>query len=143
MQQCCSFMSKNLLKDKNIRETPFRVAVLAAFNKFPNAISLWQIEDELGEHDRITLYRTLKTFTDNGIIHEISLVGGEKRMALCKSDCAHDGHHHQHDHVHFQCKRCDEIFCVETTAFPKIVLKNFKIESLEVTAKGLCGKCSK
>ncbi|MFP5471702.1 MAG: Fur family transcriptional regulator [Bacteroidia bacterium] len=134
-------MSESLLKDRNIRATPFRLAVLDVFKQYKNAIGLTTIEEEVGSHDRITLYRTLKTFTEQGIIHEIVLPGGEKRMALCAHDCEHDGHEHQHEHIHFQCKKCNEIFCVEVDKFPKLKLKNFSIDSVEITAKGLCKKC--
>jgi Fur family ferric uptake transcriptional regulator len=135
------YMSEKLLKDKNIRTTPFRLAVLDVFERHKNAIGLSTIEEKIGAHDRITLYRTLKTFIEQGIIHEITLPGGEKRMALCADDCEHDGHQHQHEHIHFQCKNCNEIFCVDVDDFPKIKLKHYKIDSLEITAKGLCKKC--
>lgn len=134
-------MSESLLTNRNIRATPFRLAVLDVFKHYKNAIGLTTIEEELGTHDRITLYRTLKTFIEQGIIHEIVLPGGEKRMALCADDCAHNGHNHQHEHIHFQCKKCNEIFCVEVDDFPKLKLKNFSIDSLEITARGLCKKC--
>lgn len=136
-------MNKNLLLNKNVRETPFRIAVLEVFDKHPNAISLSKIEQELGNHDRITLYRTLKTFLEKGVIHEIAFAGGEKRMALCAEDCEHDGHEHQHEHIHFQCKNCNEIFCVEIDSFPRIKLNKFEIESIEISAKGFCEKCKK
>lgn len=136
------FLVKNLLKHRNLRVTPFRLDVLNIFDKYDNAISLRQIEEDLGKHDRITLYRTIKAFIESGIIHEIPLADGEKHLALCADDCAHDGHTHQHEHIHFQCKNCNEIFCVDVENFPKISLKNFKIDSVEITAKGLCEKCA-
>ena len=133
--------SKSVLKNKSIRLTPFRLAVLDVFQKHTNAIGLSDIENEIGEHDRITLYRTLKTFTEKGIIHEIAMPGEEKKMALCESDCEVHNHDHQHEHIHFQCKECNEIYCVDVHPFPKVQLKNFSIDSLEVLAKGLCGHC--
>lgn len=132
---------KNNLKYKKIRQTPFREAVLAVFEKHTNAISLNQIELELQQFDRITLYRTLKTFIENGIIHEIIVPGEEKKMALCAKDCEHNGATHQHEHIHFHCKICEEIFCLETSKFPTIQVKNYQIDSLEIIAKGICSAC--
>lgn len=134
-------MSKNFLKEKNIRVTPIRLSVLDVFNRHNNAISLQTIEQEIGEHDRITLYRTLKTFTDQGIIHEIAMPGGEKHMALCANDCNQEGHVHHHEHIHVKCKSCNEIFCVDVDSFPRVQLKDFVIDSIEITAQGLCKSC--
>lgn len=135
-------MTKNLLATKKVRETPFRLAVLEVFNNHKNAISLSTIENELGKHDRITLYRTLKTFSEKGIVHEITMPEGEKRMALCADDCAHTGSEHKHQHIHLECKVCNEVLCVELEQFPTIGLKDHTIDSLEILAKGTCPSCN-
>jgi Fur family ferric uptake transcriptional regulator len=66
---------ENLLKNRKIRVTPFRIEVLEAFNSFENAIDLSQLEQVLGDFDRITLYIPLKTFQEKGLIHEIVMTG--------------------------------------------------------------------
>lgn len=136
------FLMENVLKHRNLRVTPFRLGVLKVFNTHKNAISMSQIEEDLGKHDRITLYRTIKTFLENGIIHEIPIADGEKHLALCAEDCTPKGHTHQHEHIHFQCKKCNDIFCVDVDDFPEIKLKNFSVDSVEITAKGLCEQCA-
>ena len=73
---------KNLLLSKKLRITDFRLAILDIFNRYENSISTEQIENELGKFDRITLYRTLKIFKENGIIHEITMPGNIKNW-LC------------------------------------------------------------
>lgn len=140
MQHCCSFFMRNLLKRKKISETPFRKEVLAIFSKYKNAIPLSVIEDELQEYNRITLYRTIKIFKEKGIIHEIALSGIESNYALCQDECDTEMHHHQH--IHFKCKNCNKIFCVETDKFPTITLPHYKIEQLEIQATGLCENCN-
>jgi Fur family ferric uptake transcriptional regulator len=103
---------EKLLKNRNIRITPFRIEVLEVFNSFENAIDLSQLEQSLGDFDRITLYRTLKTFQEKGLIHEIVMTGEIKKYALCEESCGDNHHHHQHNHLHFYCKSCEEILLI-------------------------------
>jgi Fur family ferric uptake transcriptional regulator len=128
-----------ILKHKKLSETPFRKEVLAILAKHKNAIPLSVIEAELETYNRITLYRTIKTFLDKGIIHEISISGKETNYALCKEACGNGAH--QHQHIHFKCNDCEMVFCVEVDAFPKVNLPNYSISELEIQASGLCPKC--
>lgn len=130
----------NLLKDKKISETPFRKEVLSIFAKYSNAIPLSIIEQDLEQYNRITLYRTIKLFVQKGIIHEITISGEHSNYALCKAECNTISHLHQH--IHFKCKKCQIIFCVEIDEFPSIKLPDYKIEQLEIQATGLCLKCN-
>lgn len=129
-----------VLKSKKVRVTDFRLAVLDVFSKHASAISIDQLEQELGDHDRITLYRTIKTFIKKGIIHEIMMPGNVKKMAMCTDHCEEEDHHHEH--LHFQCKNCNEVYCVDLPSVPKISLKGFTVESLEIQATGICAACS-
>lgn len=131
---------KDILKSKNLRITDFRLAVLDIFDKNVNAISMEQIEEELADFDRITLYRTIKTFKEKGLIHEIMMPNNVKKMALCSDHCEED--HHHHEHVHFQCKSCNEIFCVDVPTFPKLGLKGFTVDKMEIQAFGTCEACA-
>lgn len=131
---------KSLLKAKKLRVTDFRLAVLAIFERHKNAVSVDQIEQELKEFDRITLYRTLKSFKEKGVIHEITMPGNIKKLALCADTCSHEDH--SHEHIHFHCNQCNEVFCLEIDNFPKIGIKGFSINQLEVQASGVCGNCN-
>jgi len=132
---------KKLLQAKKLRITPFRVAVLSVFKKHKNAIDMAQIEKGLSEFDRITLYRTIKTFIESGLIHEIVMPGDIKKMALCKEECHVHDHEHNHQHLHFRCECCEEVFCLELKEFPKIKYPTFKINQLEIQGSGLCRAC--
>lgn len=132
---------ENLLRSKNLRSTPFRLIVLEIFKKHKNAIDLNQIEKSLKEFDRITLYRTLKTFIESGLIHEIVMPGDVKKMALCKEECHVHDHEHNHQHLHFRCDSCEEVFCLELKEFPKVNYPKFKIKNLELQGSGLCVSC--
>ncbi len=130
----------NLLKNKKISETPFRKEVLAIFGRYNNAIPLSIVEKELKEYNRITLYRTIKIFLKKGIIHEITISGEESNYAICQEECNTEAHHHQH--IHFKCKKCEIIYCVEIKKSPSITLKNYEIDQLEIQAIGLCKNCN-
>ncbi|MCH2235513.1 MAG: transcriptional repressor [Crocinitomicaceae bacterium] len=131
--------SKELLSSKSLRITDFRISVLDIFLSNENAVSARQIENTLGSFDRITLYRTLKSFKEKGIIHEIHFSDLDKKFALCESSCSEDGH--QHSHIHFHCSNCNETFLLPAeTPVPKN-LEGFQVSSVEVQATGVCKNC--
>ena len=129
----------NLLKDKKLSETPFRKEVLTIFMNYKNAIPMAVIEKDLKDYNRITLYRTIKIFLEKGLIHEISMSGEASSYALCQDACS--SKLHQHQHVHFKCRRCNTVRCVEIAEFPHVVLPNYQVEQLEIQATGICSLC--
>ncbi|MFT4600121.1 MAG: Fur family ferric uptake transcriptional regulator [Arenicella sp.] len=129
----------NLLKSKKLRATPFRLEVLGLFEKTTNALDLSTIESELKDFDRVTLYRTIKIFIEYGILHEILISGEVKKFALCSDGC--ETKSHKHDHIHFLCTICNEVFCLEPIKMPSISHDSFEITSVEVQAKGICSNC--
>ena len=130
---------KSLLKQKKISETPFRLEVLEILESSKSAVSISFIEENLKYYNRVTLYRTIKTFVDKGIIHPIAIAGSEINYGLCSDSCEEEVH--SHNHVHLKCNECKSVFCIETTLFPTIDLGEHKIESLEIQAKGICENC--
>lgn len=141
MQHCCNKMIKNILKNKKLRVTPFRTEVLNLFIKKSTAISIQEIEVGLGEFDRITLYRTIKSFIDNGVIHEIVMPGDIKKMALCPEECSAEHHTHAKQHLHFRCNQCENIYCIDLNEFPAINIPNFELNSIEIQGTGVCESC--
>lgn len=132
---------KSLLKSKKIRETSFRLEVLSVLLEFNKPLSLEQLESRLIKFDRITLYRTIKTFIDKGLIHEILIQGETKKIALCPHECKEEHKHHL-EHIHFFCENCKETFCIDEVEIPKIKVPHHQIHSFEIQAKGVCKKCS-
>ena len=129
----------DLLTQKNIKPTQFREAVLSIFIENDYAISLQDIEEKLIKFDRVTLYRTIKKFKENGLIHEIALPEEILKYALCELSCSDI--HHKHNHIHFKCNKCLEISCQEVDFIPKIKINDFEIDELEIMAKGTCYNC--
>ena len=96
--------AKDTLRLHELRHTGCREDILDILHNRDSALSHGDLENGLKDlYDRVTIYRTLKTFVDKGIIHKVLDEEG-LRYALCKEVC-HD-HDHHHDHVHFKCQLC-------------------------------------
>ena len=132
--------SESLLKSKNLRKTPLRLQVLEQFlKKTHSAIQINKLEDELGEVDRITLYRTLKTFEKEGIIHKVIDASQQNKYALCLDNCST---HTQADHAHFLCESCGETTCLEDSIIKDLTLPNhYKINKVQIALSGTCANC--
>ena len=77
----------NIFKKNHLSVTAGRKKILELFLKSEGALAHADIERNTGEHfDRVTVYRTLQTFVDKGIIHLIPTTDNSILYALCK-DC--------------------------------------------------------
>src|SRR5829696_721627 len=129
-----------ILRRKNLSVTDSRKKILTLFLSSHDALAHGDIEKKAGEKfDRVTVYRTLQTFVEKGIIHTIPTTDNSVRYALCK-DCT-EGHHHD-NHVHFICLRCNNTICLDDITTPEVYLpKSFSIDTIEVVIKGICINC--
>ena len=126
---------------KQITPTAMRLLVLEVLQQQPAALSLADVEQLLGHADRITVHRTLKTFTDKGLVHRIEDGSGAIKFALCEPGCTPE--QHQDLHVHFFCTRCRETSCLPTVAVPTIPLPGaFQVQETSLVMKGLCERCA-
>ena len=77
-----------ILKVNKLSVTEGRQKILQLFLHTKGALSHADIERKTGEHfDRVTIYRTLNSFVDKGIIHVIPSSDNSIKYALCKDDC--------------------------------------------------------
>lgn len=126
---------------KEIRPTAMRLLVLDYLLNQTAAVSLNNLETYFMRSDRITLYRTLKTFEEKGLVHRIDDGSGSVKYALCPEECSTQEHHDLH--VHFYCNQCRETFCLPKSRIPEIGLPdNFKTEEVNLIVKGTCSKCN-
>jgi Fur family ferric uptake transcriptional regulator len=132
---------KDILKQNHLSITDSRSKILELFFKKDNALSHADIEKNIPESfDRVTVYRTLQTFVEKGIIHLIPTTDNSIKYALCRNDCA-PGHHHD-NHVHFICDECNKTICLDGVNVPAIKLPNgFTPQHSEMVVKGVCGEC--
>lgn len=133
--------TERLLKTFRLRSTPNRQTILNLFLDKEYALSHADIEKEVDDNlDRVTVYRTLKTFLNKGLIHKVLDDEGSLKYALCNDACTSAGHHH--DHVHFKCLRCGQTNCLDVEV-PRIKLpREFKIEEVNLLIQGVCNQCS-
>jgi Fur family transcriptional regulator, ferric uptake regulator len=130
-----------ILKDYDLRTTTSRSAILRLFLKNSFALSYSDIEKEIAAtFDRVTVYRTLKTFLDRGVIHKVLDNEGSLKYALCSEPCS--THEHHHEHVHFKCTRCGQTSCLEDVIIPKVSLpKGYVASEVNLLIQGICYKC--
>lgn len=133
--------SPQLLKEFKLRSTPSRKAILNFFLKKNYALAHADIEKGIpSQFDRVTVYRTLKTFLDKGLIHKVLDDEGALKYALCTEACTMTGHHH--DHVHFKCSLCGQTNCLAIDV-PQIKLpKGYRAEEINLLIQGVCDKCA-
>ncbi|MBE7640524.1 MULTISPECIES: Fur family transcriptional regulator [Salegentibacter] len=127
------------LSERSIRPTAVRILVYDYLAKKNIASSLSDIEDFMGQSDRTTLYRTLKTFEEKGVVHQIDDGTGVQKYALCEEDCMCDP---QDLHLHFHCVKCNETQCLTDRKIPHINLpKGFVVKDANLVVKGICDQC--
>ena len=59
------------LENRNIKPTAMRELVLRVLSEQTTAISLADLEQAFEKADKVTLYRTIKTFEEKKLIHSI------------------------------------------------------------------------
>ncbi len=130
---------KNLLSNRNLKATATRIKVLQLIHDYQSAIPYSKIQYELGQTDRITLYRTIQTLLKKGIIHKALSNKEETYYALCGTTCTTKSH--DHNHAHFKCTECDSVSCVPLEQNLTISLPHCKIDNITVHLTGLCQNC--
>lgn len=117
-----------------------RLLVLDFLLQQKTAVSLNDLETHFLKADRITLYRTLKTFGDMGLVHKIEDGTASVKYALCPESCTAAKHHDLH--VHFFCTQCNATLCLPKTRIPELQLpENYRAEEINLTVKGRCADC--
>ncbi|HMS98849.1 MAG TPA: transcriptional repressor [Saprospiraceae bacterium] len=130
------------LKKAGLKLTPVRLRMVEIFDAADHALHQQEIESGFDGIDRITLYRTLKSFEEKGLIHKITDLDGNSKYAMCESECLEHHHHHHHAHIHFQCDHCHLTYCVENVEIPNIEIPGkFLVTGQNITITGKCENC--
>lgn len=132
-----------ILKRSGLSVTDGRKRILKLFLGREAALSHADIERNTdAAFDRVTVYRTLQTFLDKGIIHQIPTTDNSILYALCKHKCE-EGKHHD-NHVHFICDCCDKTTCLDDVIVPAVKLPNgFMPINSAMIVRGICTDCKK
>jgi len=128
------------LNKRDIRPTAMRILVLQYLINQNRAVSLENIERHFEHADKSTLYRTLRTFEKNKLVHTIDDGTKKLKYALCMESCQCDM---QDLHYHFHCNNCQNTYCLKNQTIPQIALpRNFTMTQANMVIKGACEACN-
>jgi len=129
------------LDNKSVRPTAMRILIYKFMAGKQNAVALTDIENAFEKAERTTLYRTLKTFEEKGIVHQIDDGTNVSKFALCEPGC--NCEIDQDLHLHFHCSQCDKTVCLTEHKIPHINLPiGYIAEDANLVIKGICDSCS-
>ncbi len=131
-----------ILKTYGLSITDSRKQILELFLASTGALAHADIEKKIAaSFDRVTIYRTLQTFVEKGIIHTIPTADNSVKYALCKDECT-AGHHHD-NHIHFICDNCNVTYCLDHVTVPTVHLPNgFTAKQTDLVVSGICQNCN-
>lgn len=103
-----------------------------------HALSQMEVHKKLGSIcDRVTVYRVLGRLLEDGHVHRVVDTDGVVKYAACHT-CQEK---HNHHHVHFSCKQCKELSCLESKVIQVELAENYSIDDFQVLVTGICPAC--
>jgi Fur family peroxide stress response transcriptional regulator len=125
----------------NIKITPQRVViyeVLAGSSDHPFIEDVFKrVKHSFPNITIDTVYRTLSTFSNIGLVNVVEGYGEAKRYDS-----------HIEPHHHFRCKKCHKIIDFQEESFNKLTIpsgikQKCSVSNIKVVLEGLCDKCLK
>jgi Fur family transcriptional regulator, ferric uptake regulator len=131
-----------LLEGVGLRRTIAREVILRHLAGASRPLSHPEILRKLqgdGSFDRVTVYRTLGTLQEAGLLHRIQGTDGAWRFCVHRSQasgrCAGN-------HIHFLCSRCDQMTCLPEQTLPWVTAPaGATIHSKQLVVHGHCAAC--
>ncbi|RYE25227.1 MAG: transcriptional repressor [Sphingobacteriales bacterium] len=121
------------------RNTQSKQIVLDILKGAGTALSQDSIEEQIGESmDRVTIYRVLNRFCEDGIAHRITSDEGKYYFAICNG-CAEGKH--KHNHIHFRCTHCSRVECIKGE-LPITLPEGYSTEHFNCFVSGRCRACA-
>ena len=131
---------RQILKRVKLYSTKARIWTLKILTEAGEPLRQEQIAKRLGRNrlDKATIYRTLESFCEAGLVHKVFL---QKRA--CYFELAHNCTAEQ-CHPHFVCTSCGDTHCLTEmpTLMTKVLPKGFIIRHQQVQLEGLCPQCN-
>jgi len=129
-----------LIRDKGLRSTGPRIAVLLVLAETQRPISHTEMLEHLGETDwdPATIYRNLVKLREAGLAPVVNRAGGIDRYALA------DTHGDDHRHAHFVCDDCGEIACLPADVTASMATNERwgpSVQQAMVQLRGECPDC--
>ncbi len=130
----------HILQSNNLSLTRSRLKLLEVLRQSGVPLSEKDLEEKMGQScNRTTIYRNLSTLVAKGLIQRILSDNSVKFKLL---DCRLPDEK-KHDHVHFQCRSCQRIVCMEDLMVNDYNLPKgyVKIEN-QFLIIGICKACN-
>lgn len=127
---------KKLLSQHGIRITHQRVVILKFLSEkrlHPTVEQIYEaIKDDVTTISKTTVYNTLHTFIENGLVKDLLITANEVHYDL-------DGYPHHH----FLCTECGKIYDlpVECCHHSTGIVQGHKISEMHGYFKGICKQC--
>ncbi len=127
---------KQILAEHGLKVSEQRIMILDFLCRTQSHPTADEIFQTLNQSDpilsRATVYNTLNTFVETGVIHALEMRDNETRY-----DAA------LHEHGHFRCNHCKKIYNFEINQdLLEMELPGFIIEDHSVTFRGICPDCA-
>lgn len=125
------------LKDKNIRLSHQRLKVLEYLDHHRVHPTVEQIfhglQKEIPTLSKTTIYNTLNTLADAGLVRVITIEGNEARYDI-----------NTEAHGHFKCKACGNVYDFEADLDSVEIngLNGFEVETRDMYFTGICAMCA-
>jgi Fur family transcriptional regulator, peroxide stress response regulator len=129
---------KNILSKNGVKPSLHRMKVLEYLMRMknhPTVDTIYKnISDDIPTLSKTTVYNTLKTFQESGIVQAITIEDNE-----VKYDATID------KHAHFKCSRCGELFDlpIDTKVLHIKSVGGHLIKESQLYFKGICKSCQK
>ncbi len=121
------------------RNTPAKQTILNILHSSKKAFNQEDIEQQVkGTMDRVTVYRILNSFCEDGNVHKILSDDGKYYFALC-TNCEEKKHHH--NHFHFRCLKCQQVECLQEEV-PVKIPEGYRVENANFLLTGYCQTCA-
>jgi len=132
--------ARDMLKGAGLYCTKARMAVLEVLMESPSPLAQDQIAGQpaAGTFDKVTIYRTLESLTQAGLVHRAFMHSRAWHFELA-DHCTE-----KQCHPHFTCVGCGTTQCLTDTSLPmaKIPHEGFVVNRQQVRLEGLCPQCS-
>ena len=130
-----------ILSKNGLSKTSFRKKLIKLFYLSKSSLSIDEIINGLDyKIDKVSVYRALNAFEENGLIHKVPDKGNLMRYALCQSECSSTKH--SHNHAHLLCDKCNSTFCLNDFKIPvENKYKGFIVTNSKIILEGRCIDC--
>lgn len=127
----------DMMRSAGIRPSAQRLAVMRYIgnsHSHPGPDEIYrEIQHTFPTLSRTTVYNSLHTLVDAGLVMELDIDKGNRRYDLAL----------QTAHGHFICRRCGRISDIPLISEPKMTAPDgFKLDTVYIYGKGLCPQCA-